>query len=142
MIFVYAFWAPCKSPITISFYKSWACKRVCCFWLIWSAILKSRATPAARLWPDQPDDKARSNLRWAINNLANLLPSVSVAAMTVLLVWFGVAHGLRPLGLLRQALHVLDQSTGSVTSDRAEQLQLLFSRPYDTNWFKKFEPTR
>ncbi|HQR41743.1 MAG TPA: hypothetical protein PLX97_03645 [Gemmatales bacterium] len=46
------------------------------------------------------------------------------------------------LGLLRQALHELDQSTGKVASDRAEQLQLLFSRPYDANWLKKFEPTR
>jgi hypothetical protein len=36
----------------------------------------------------------------------------------------------------------LDQSTAQPTTDRAEQLQLLFSRQYDANWLKKFEPTR
>lgn len=46
------------------------------------------------------------------------------------------------LGLLRQAIHVLNQSTEKQATDRAEQLQLLFSRPYDANWLKKFEPTR
>ncbi len=46
------------------------------------------------------------------------------------------------LGMLRQAIHVLNQSTEKSTTDRAEQLQLLFSRPYDANWLKKFEPTR
>lgn len=46
------------------------------------------------------------------------------------------------LGLLRQALHVLDQSTEHSTPDRAEQLQLLFSRKYDPQWLKDFTPTR
>ena len=46
------------------------------------------------------------------------------------------------VGLLRQAIHVLDQSTSQPTTDRAEQLQLLFSRTYDAGWLKKFEPTR
>ncbi len=46
------------------------------------------------------------------------------------------------LGLLRQAIHVLNQSTEKSATDRAEQLQLLFSRTYDANWLKKFEPTR
>ncbi|HMO34994.1 MAG TPA: hypothetical protein PKA06_03025 [Gemmatales bacterium] len=46
------------------------------------------------------------------------------------------------LGLLRQAIHVLDQSSEQATSNRAEQLQLLFSRPYDPNWLQHFEPTR
>lgn len=36
---------------------------------------QSRARLAALFWPDQPDDKAKGNLRWAINNLANLLPN-------------------------------------------------------------------
>lgn len=40
---------------------------------------QSRARLAALLWPDQPDDKARSNLRWSINNLANLLPNAVAA---------------------------------------------------------------
>lgn len=46
------------------------------------------------------------------------------------------------LGLLRQAIHVLNQSTAQSCTDRAEQLQLLFSRPYDAQWLKKFELTR
>lgn len=46
------------------------------------------------------------------------------------------------LGMLKQAIHVLDQSTSKHSPDRAEQLQLLFSRQYDANWLKKFEPTR
>ena len=46
------------------------------------------------------------------------------------------------LGLLRQAIHVLDQSTSKNNPDRAEQLQLLFSRQYDANWLKRFEPSR
>lgn len=46
------------------------------------------------------------------------------------------------LGLLRQAIHVLDQSNNAPATDRAEQLQLLFSRQYDPHWLKKFEPTR
>jgi len=46
------------------------------------------------------------------------------------------------LGLLRQAIHVLDQSTLKNSPDRAEQLQLLFSRQYDASWLKKFEPSR
>ena len=46
------------------------------------------------------------------------------------------------LGMLRQAIHVLDASTTRNSPDRAEQLQLLFSRQYDANWLKKFEPTR
>lgn len=46
------------------------------------------------------------------------------------------------LGLLRQALHVLNQSTEQTTPNRAEQLQLLFSRKYDPNWMKEFTPTR
>ena len=46
------------------------------------------------------------------------------------------------LGLLRQAIHVLDESTSKHSPDRAEQLQLLFSRQYDVNWLKKFEPSR
>ncbi len=46
------------------------------------------------------------------------------------------------LGLLRQAIHVLDQSTSKNNPDRAEQLQLLFSRQYDASWLKKFEPSR
>lgn len=46
------------------------------------------------------------------------------------------------LGLLRQAIHVLNQSTATTSPDRAEQLQLLFSRKYDPHWLKTFEPTR
>ena len=46
------------------------------------------------------------------------------------------------LGLLRQAIHVLNQSTARSTTDRAEQLQLLFSRRYDAQWLSEFEPTR
>lgn len=46
------------------------------------------------------------------------------------------------LGLLKQAIHVLDQSTAKPVTDRAEQLQLLFSRQYDAGWLKKFDPTR
>lgn len=46
------------------------------------------------------------------------------------------------LGLLRQAIHVLNQSTSNKSPDRAEQLQLLFSRSYDANWLNKFEPAR
>lgn len=46
------------------------------------------------------------------------------------------------LGLLRQAIHVLNQSTEKSATDRAEHLQLLFSRAYDVNWLKKFEPSR
>lgn len=46
------------------------------------------------------------------------------------------------LGLLRQAIHVLNQSTAQSATDRAEQLQLLFSRQYDAGWLKKFEPSR
>jgi len=46
------------------------------------------------------------------------------------------------LGLLRQAIYVLDESTSKNSPDRAEQLQLLFSRQYDASWLKKFEPSR
>lgn len=46
------------------------------------------------------------------------------------------------LGLLHQAIHVLNQSTSRPATDRAEQLQLLFSRQYDAQWLAKFEPTR
>ncbi|MEZ4675638.1 MAG: BTAD domain-containing putative transcriptional regulator [Caldilineaceae bacterium] len=35
----------------------------------------SRAKLASLLWIDQPAAKARSNLRWALNNLSNLLPN-------------------------------------------------------------------
>lgn len=46
------------------------------------------------------------------------------------------------LGLLRQALHVLNQSMEQSIPYRAEQLQLLFSRKYDPQWLKDFTPTR
>ncbi|MEZ4865480.1 MAG: BTAD domain-containing putative transcriptional regulator [Caldilineaceae bacterium] len=36
---------------------------------------QSRSRLAAVLWPDHPDTKARTNLRWVINNLTNLLPN-------------------------------------------------------------------
>ena len=36
--------------------------------------------------------------------------------------------------LIRQSLKVLLEETG----DRAEQLQLIFSRPYDDDWQKEF----
>ena len=52
------------------------------------------------------------------------------------------SHDDPRLGLLRQAIHVLDESTSKHSPDRAEQLQLLFSRQYDANWLKKFEPSR
>lgn len=42
------------------------------------------------------------------------------------------------LGLLQQAIHVLDQSNDQPKANRAEQLQLLFSRQYDAEWRKKF----
>ncbi len=54
----------------------------------------------------------------------------------------GVADDDPRLGLLRQAIHVLDQSTSKPATDRAEQLQLLFSRQYDAQWQKGFVPTR
>lgn len=46
------------------------------------------------------------------------------------------------VGLLRQAIHVLNSSTGTHQPDRAEQLQLLFSRRYDANWLREFTPAR
>ena len=41
------------------------------------------------------------------------------------------------LKLIRQALDVLLSPAG----DRAEQVQLLFSRPYDDDWQQKFDIT-
>ncbi len=46
----------------------------------------------------------------------------------------GVPAADRRMNLIRQALRVLLDETG----DRAEQVQLLFSRPYDDDWQKAF----
>jgi hypothetical protein len=45
----------------------------------------------------------------------------------------GIASDRR-LTLIRQSLKVLLDETG----DRAEQIQLIFSRPYDDDWQKEF----
>ena len=39
---------------------------------------------------------------------------------------------------LRAGIKILLQPDG----DRAERLQMLFSRPYDAQWLDRFEPTR
>ncbi|MEZ4730532.1 MAG: tetratricopeptide repeat protein [Caldilineaceae bacterium] len=39
----------------------------------------SRTTLAGLLWPDQAETEGRRNLRWALNNLTNLLPNCFVA---------------------------------------------------------------
>jgi hypothetical protein len=46
----------------------------------------------------------------------------------------GIASGDRRLDLIKQGLKVLLDETG----DRAEQIQLIFSRPYDDDWQKAF----
>ncbi|MCB0065409.1 MAG: AAA family ATPase, partial [Caldilineaceae bacterium] len=44
----------------------------------------SRSKLAGLLWMDQPAAKARSNLRWALNNLSNLLPDCFTATRQTL----------------------------------------------------------
>ncbi|HXY36102.1 MAG TPA: hypothetical protein VEI07_17840 [Planctomycetaceae bacterium] len=46
----------------------------------------------------------------------------------------GVASNERRTEMIRQGLKVLLDETG----DRAEQIQLIFSRPYDDDWQKEF----
>ena len=46
----------------------------------------------------------------------------------------GIAIDERRMQLVRQGLKVLLDETG----DRAEQIQLIFSRPYDDDWQKEF----
>ena len=46
----------------------------------------------------------------------------------------GIASDERSSELIRQGLKVLLDQTG----DRAEQIQLIFSRPYDDDWQKAF----
>jgi hypothetical protein len=46
----------------------------------------------------------------------------------------GASPDDRRLQLVRQGLKVLLDETG----DRAEQIQLIFSRPYDDDWQKEF----
>jgi hypothetical protein len=46
----------------------------------------------------------------------------------------GIAADERRIHTIRQSLKVLLDETG----DRAEQIQLIFSRPYDDDWQKEF----
>jgi hypothetical protein len=46
----------------------------------------------------------------------------------------GIANDERRIQSIRQSLKVLLDETG----DRAEQIQLIFSRPYDDDWQKEF----
>jgi hypothetical protein len=46
----------------------------------------------------------------------------------------GISNDDRRIQLVRQGLKVLLDETG----DRAEQIQLIFSRPYDDDWQKEF----
>ena len=96
----------------------------------------SRTTLAGLLWPDQAEAEARRNVRWALNNLTNLLPDSFVAdrhtihfqpgaQVWVDLLAFAAWQGQNDEQALRTAADLyLGEFLAGLTVDDASELEL------------------